>query len=217
MKKAIISILTLLCMNAFATYHNGNGVAVNGKYIVSAYHVVEEFGNACYLDRTTNKCHELEIVDFDVDIDLVLLKVKDDDKKNFSSCSIKPREVNVGDKVTSFGYIKPNYEDYKTRVMPSRIKALNNIDGINWFYRISTKLIPGMSGDPLYNANGEVVGLSKSFSLAEKKTSNVIKSTEVMNMLKQHGVKNVATTNMIKNCTVILISSDVVPYEYYGF
>lgn len=217
MKKAIISILTLLCMNVFATYHNGNGVAVNGKYIVSAYHVVEEFGNVCYLDRTTNKCHELEIVDFDVDIDLVLLKVKDDDKKNFSSCSIKPREVNVGDKVTSFGYIKPNYEDYKTRVMPSRIKALNNIDGINWFYRISTKLIPGMSGGPLYNANGEVVGLSKSFSLAEKKTSNVIKSTEVMNMLKQHGVKNVATTNMIKNCTVILISSDVVPYEYYGF
>lgn len=217
MKNLIVSLLTFLCMNAFATYINGTGVAVNGKYIVSAYHVVEEYGNACYLDRKTNKCHPLEIVDFDVDADLVLLKVKDNDKKVFSSCSIMPTEINVGDKVTSFGYFKPEYNDYETRILHSKIKALDNVDGVDLFYRISTKLIPGMSGGPLYNSDGEVVGLSKSYSLVETKTSNVIKSTEIMSMLKRNGVKNMTSTNMIQRCTMIIVSSDVLPYVYYGY
>jgi len=216
MKKLILFLLTVLCINAFATYVNGTGVAVNSKYIVSAYHVIEEYGNACYLNKKTNKCHELEIVDFDVDVDLALLKVKDTDETSFESCSINPFEADVGDKVTSFGYIKPEYEDFKTRVLSSKIKALDNVDGIDWYYRISTKLIPGMSGGPLYNSEGEVVGLSKSYSLVEKKTSNVIKSTEVLNMLNHNGIRNIATTTTIRQCTMILVSSNVVPFEYYG-
>jgi len=215
-KNLILVLLVALCNSTFATYINGTGVAVNGKYIVSAYHVVEEYGNACYLDLKTNQCHELEIVDFDVDVDLLLLKLKDEDKTNLSACPIMDHEVNVGDRVTSFGYIKPEYKDYETRVLRSRIKAHDNVDGIEYFYRISTKLVPGMSGGPLHNADGEILGLSKSYSLVEKNTSNVIKSTEIMRMLIDNGVRNIASTNIVKRCTLILISSNVEPYVRYG-
>lgn len=217
MKKLFCSLLMVFCMNASATYLNGTGVAVNDEYIVSAYHVVEQYGNACYLNRKNNKCHELEIVDFDVDVDLVLLRLKESNKVGLSSCALMRHEADVGDQVKSFGYIKPDYEDYETRTLSSRIRALDNVDGVESFYRISTKLIPGMSGGPLHNADGEIVGLSKSYSLVEKNVSNVIKSTEVMNMLRNNGVRNEASTNMVSRCSVIIVSSDVVPYVYYGY
>ena len=65
----------------------------------------------------------------------------------------------------------------------------------------------GMSGGPNFTKDGRIGGMSKSISNMERNTSNLVKSTEVLRLLRQNGVREYPNTKNVKKCVISIVNS----------
>ena len=75
MKHFVVLILAFAAMTFAEGFRNGTGFFVNSEYIVTAYHVVEDYDHNCYYDIQNDSCYKVHIVDYDAETDIVLLKL----------------------------------------------------------------------------------------------------------------------------------------------
>lgn len=208
MKKIIVILISLFVGMAFAdNMRNGTGFFVNREYIVTAYHVVENFGHTCYYDVERDTCYQAHIVDYDVDKDLVLLKLDEEPENMPMVCRLANNELPVGEKLTSYGYPEPLIEHGLT-IIPMNIRVLHRYDGNATFYRMTGLLQYGMSGGPNFTTDGRVGAVSKSVATNERNTSNLIKSTEVLRMMNRNGVVEYPNTKNVRKCAISILNSD---------
>lgn len=211
--KTIIVMLAMLSVIAFGNeYHTGTGVAINARYIATAYHVVNTDEYRCYFDQKTHVCHEVEIYAYDKAKDIAILKVRNAYVR-LDACSLTSGEEFIGSEVTTVGYYRPFYNDMEKSVYVSNIKNKDNFFGDSSMYRIDVKLEYGMSGGPSFNEDGKVIGLSRSISTMEDNTSNIVKSSEIVKLMKMSHVVNIGSTDNMEKCAVILVSSEE-KFEY---
>ena len=64
-----------------------------------------------------------------------------------------------------------------------------------------------MSGGPNFTKDGRIGGMNKSVSLMEQNTSNLVKSTEVIRMLRKNGVIEYPNTKNVKKCAISILNS----------
>lgn len=212
MKKLIVIIVALFVSMAAANMRNGTGFFVNSEYIVTAYHVIQNFDHVCYYDVETDTCYQAHVVDYDVYRDLALLKLDDEPTRMPMVCRLAHGELPVGEKLTSYGYPEPLVDPVLT-IMPMNVSSQYRYDGDANFYRLNGVLRGGMSGGPNFTRDGRVGAVNKSVALNEVNTSNVIKSTEVVRMLKRNGVVEYPNTKNVKKCVISILNST---YEFRG-
>ena len=208
MKHFVILILSLIAM-AFAddNVHNGTGFFVNSEYIVTAYHVVEGYENTCYYDIQNDTCYQVHVVDYTVDSDLALLKLDEEPVEMPMVCRLAHSELPIGEKLTSYGYPEPFVEPEMT-IIPLNIRLLYRYDGNDRYYRMTGTLRFGMSGGPNFTTDGRIGGMSKSISMVEQNTSNLVKSTEVVRLLNKNGVREYPNTRNVKKCVISILSTN---------
>lgn len=207
--KQLIGIILLSVFMAFAeedTVHNGTGFFVNRDYIVTAYHVVEGYEHTCYYDMKNDTCYQAHLVDYTIDSDLALLKLDEDPVEMPMVCRLVHSELPIGERMTSYGYPEPFVEPDAT-VIPMRIRLLYRYDGNESYYRMTGTLRYGMSGGPNFTNDGRIGGMNKSISLMEQNTSNLVKSTEVVRMLRKNGVREYPNTKNVKKCVISVLST----------
>lgn len=212
MKKIIVIIVALFVSMAAADMRNGTGFFVNSEYIVTAYHVIENFGHTCYYDIQNDTCYQVHIVDYDRTMDLVLLKLDDEPVNMPMVCRLAHSELPIGEKLTSYGYPDPLIDNDLT-IIPMNIRLLYRYDGDTNFYRMNGVLEYGMSGGPNFTVDGRVGGVSKSIALNELNTSNLVKSTEVVRFIKRNGVVEYPNTKNVSKCVISILNSN---YEFRG-
>ena len=216
MKQLVGIILSFIAM-AFAddNMHNGTGFFVNSEYIVTAYHVVENFENTCYYDIKNDTCYKVHIVDYNLESDLVLLKLDDEPVEMPMVCRLAHSELAIGERLTSYGYPDP-FIDHELTIIPLSIRMHYRYDGNYNYYRMTGKLRLGMSGGPNFTIDGRIGGVNKSISLVEQNTSNLVKSTEVVRLLHKNGVMEYPNTRNEKKCVIsILISVEDFKSAHY--
>ena len=103
MKYFVILTLSLVTMAFSAGFRNGTGFFVNSEYIVTAYHVIEDYEHICYYDIHNDTCYQVYVVDYDMETDIVLLKLYDEHDKLPRVCRIAHTELPVGSKLISYG------------------------------------------------------------------------------------------------------------------
>ena len=205
--KQLIGITLSLVVMAFAgDMHNGSGFFVNSDYIVTAYHVVENYENTCYYDIENDTCYQVHVVDYDLETDLVLLKLDDEPVELPWVCRIAHSELPIGEKLTSYGYPEP-FIDHELTIIPLNIRVLYRYDGNYNYYRMTGTLQFGMSGGPNFTTDGRIGGMSKSISTIEQNTSNLVKSTEVVRLLNKNGVWEYPNTRNVEKCAVSILNS----------
>ena len=64
-----------------------------------------------------------------------------------------------------------------------------------------------MSGGPNFTRDGRIGGMSKSI-IVEENTSNVVKSTELVRILRRNGVTEYPNTKNVKKCVISILSSN---------
>lgn len=64
-----------------------------------------------------------------------------------------------------------------------------------------------MSGGPNFTRDGRIGGMNKSVSLMEENTSNLVKSTEVVRMLRRNGVAEYPNTKNVEKCAISILNS----------
>ncbi len=182
MKKRIPNFVILLgllffCRNTYGQSENyahvqsGTGFAIttNG-YIVTNYHVVyinqlQREGDYFEITQTVNGetiKYIARIVSTDPTSDLVILKIIDTKFKIFPALPfiIKFQTVEKGSDVFTLSYPRTDIQGVETKVTKGNIVAQTGLGGDVGHYTISAPIDHGSSGGPLFDNDGNVIGVT---------------------------------------------------------
>ena len=170
---------------------NGSGFIINKSgYIITNYHVIEKANEieVEFIYDGEKQSFKAEILKFDKINDLAIIKIVD---VNFDGLddityNFKTRTSDVGTKVFAYGY------PYALSGMGKEIKVTDGIissktgfDGDITRYQISAPIQGGNSGGPLFDSNGNLIGIN-SAKIQSKNIDNVgysIKTSYVLNLI----------------------------------
>ena len=153
---SVVSVVANLGKNASV----GTGVIMSEDgYIVTNYHVIEG-GRSCLVILSSGYQCEAELVGYDADNDLAVLKVEAEGLPAavFGSSDL----LTVGDKAYAIG--NPLGLELRGTLTDGIISAINrdvDVDGVTMtLIQTNAALNSGNSGGPLINAYGQVVGIN---------------------------------------------------------
>ncbi|AWB67192.1 serine protease [Saccharobesus litoralis] len=136
----------------------GSGFAIGAEQIVTNYHVVSSFIHHPELYRiqlldSQQRLIAATLYDFDVVNDLAVLTIKDN--LALTGLALAKNAPQQGDAIYSIG----NPHDYGMIVVPG---TYNGITANSFYQRIhfTGSINPGMSGGPVLNEAGEVIGVN---------------------------------------------------------
>lgn len=170
---------------------NGSGIIISKSgYIITNHHVIEdadEIEVEFILNDEVQKFNA-EIVQVDKTNDLAIVKIVD---VNFDGIeklpyNFKTRTSDVGTKVYAYGYpMALSIMGKEIKVTDGMISSKTGFDGDITTYQITAPIQGGNSGGPLFDENGNLIGINSS-GLRRDLADNVaysIKSSYVLNLI----------------------------------
>ena len=171
---------------------NGSGLIISKEgYIVTNHHVIDrasllevEFKN----DDGVKK-YKAEVINSDESTDLAILKIVDENFKGFEETpnyNFKTELADVGNRVYAYGYpMALSIMGKEIKITDGLINSKTGFKGDVKTYQISAPIQGGNSGGPLFNEDGDFVGVNSS-GLTKEVADNVgysIKSNYVLNLI----------------------------------
>ena len=170
---------------------NGSGIIISTSgYIVTNHHVINDADDIeveFILDEEIQKFNA-EIVQSDKINDLAILKIVDINFDGLKSITynFKTRSSDVGTKVFAYGYpFALSGMGKEIKVTDGIISSKTGFDGDITRYQISAAIQGGNSGGPLFDSNGNLIGIN-SAKIQAKEIDNVgysIKTSYVLNLI----------------------------------
>lgn len=139
-------------------------ISENG-YVVTNYHVVEDASKIELLFPTDTSVvkYNASVISSDKTNDIAILKI--DDSKFVSPGNIPfniTDDYNIGEKVYTIGYPQPDIMGTSYKYTSGEINSLSGMENDITLMQITTPIQPGNSGGPLFNQDGNVVGITTS-------------------------------------------------------
>ncbi len=137
----------------------GSGFILKSNYILTNFHVVED-ATEVVVSLTDRREYKAEVVGVDPLSDLAVLKV---DGKDLPAVNVgNSDKLNVGDWVIAIG--SPFSFDFSVTagIVSAKGRSIqnNNIGNYVPFLQTDVAINPGNSGGPLFNLDGDVVGIN---------------------------------------------------------
>lgn len=170
---------------------NGSGLIISKTgYIVTNNHVTEDASEIEVEFKYKNEIvsFKARVIQQDVLNDLAIIKIDDNRFSSFSSIpyGYKSRNVDVGTKVYAYGYPRALAGMGKeVKVTDGIISSKTGYQGDITKYQISAAIQGGNSGGPLFDSNGNLIGINVA-KLESEKVDNVaysIKTNYLLNLL----------------------------------
>ena len=137
----------------------GSGFFYKDNYLLTNYHVVND-ATEVFVSLTDRREHKAEVVGVDMLSDLAVLKIEGDDLPAIKMGSSD--KLKVGDWVVAIG--SPFSFDFSVTagIVSAKGRSIQNqnIGGYVPFIQTDVAINPGNSGGPLFNLDGEVVGIN---------------------------------------------------------
>jgi len=133
----------------------GTGFIISSDgYVVTNYHVMED-AQAATIISSDNQNHNVQLIGFDEEFDLALLKIEGDYERLRLGNS---DSISVGEKVIAIG----NPLGLQFSVSQGIVSAIHRegLNGIEAYIQTDAALNPGNSGGPLINTEGKVIGIN---------------------------------------------------------
>jgi S1-C subfamily serine protease len=171
---------------------NGSGLIISKEgYIVTNHHVIDrasllevEFKN----DDGVKK-YKAEVINSDESTDLAILKIVDENFRGFDETpnyNFETELADVGNRVYAYGYpMALSIMGKEIKITDGLINSKTGYKGDVKTYQISAPIQGGNSGGPLFNEDGDFVGVNSS-GLTKEVADNVgysIKSNYVLNLI----------------------------------
>ena len=170
---------------------NGSGIIISKSgHIITNYHVIEDSKDIeveFVLDDEVQK-FSAEVVQIDKTNDLAILKIEDPNFNEVDNLpyNFKTRSSDVGTKVYAYGYpMALSVMGKEIKITDGIISSKSGYDGDITTYQISAAIQGGNSGGPLFDDNGNFLGINSS-GLGADVANNVgytIKSSYVLNLI----------------------------------
>ena len=171
-------------------------------YFLTNYHVISGAKNVNIkgIGNDFSMLNEVDVVAFDIDLDLALLKLKN---QNITFQDV-PYSLNTeasasqGTKVFVLGYPLTTTMGEEIKVSAGIISSESGYKGTISQYQFSAAIQPGNSGSPLFNDNGDIIGVVDAKLEGAEAAGYAIKSQYVNMFLKL--IKNI---QIEKNTTTL--------------
>lgn len=148
--------------------YNGTGFLVDAKgYLITNAHVVKNSKNI-FIQNNKGDQFKAAVIKLDIPRDIAILKIDDDRFKSYSSLpyGIRKSSSDLAEPVFTLGYPRDEIvygEGY--------LSAKTGFNGDTLSCQIGIAANPGNSGGPVFNRNGEVIGI---LSTKEKQAEGVV-------------------------------------------
>ena len=146
---------------------NGTGFFLSPQgYIATNYHVVEG-ANDIQVNFTRNgqvESHPATVVITDQQNDLAIIKISDDTFNAMQPIpyGILSRTKDTGSEVFAMGYPMADVMGTEVKFTDGKISSKSGIQGDVRVYQITVPIQPGNSGGPLFDMDGNVIGITSS-------------------------------------------------------
>jgi serine protease Do len=155
----------------------GTGFLIDGKgYLVTNAHVVKDAKTI--LVQSKGQDFKSKLVQLDIERDIAILKIEDSDFKPFSSLpyGFKKSGADLGEPIFTLGFPRDEIvygEGY--------LSANTGFNEDTMSFQITVAANPGNSGGPVFNKNGEVVGI---ISTRQLQTQGFVFAVRAKNIFK---------------------------------
>ena len=151
---------------------NGSGIILTSDgYIATNYHVIEDvnFIEVEFKNQGEIKRYNAEVVKTDPVNDLAIIKINDDSFKKigYIKYNFKTRKSDIGESVFALGFPKSQIMGSDIKFTDGKISSLTGAMGDVTNYQTTTPIQPGNSGGPLFDSNGNLIGINSSKLVAE--------------------------------------------------
>lgn len=198
---------------------SGTGFALKDNYIVTNYHVVGE-AKTIYVQGVNgdfNTKYNATVIATDKVNDLAILKVNGAYIANADiPYSIKTSTADVGEDVFVLGYPLTSTMGEELKLTTGVISSKTGFQGDVSIYQISAPIQPGNSGGPLFDGNGNIIGIVVAKHTDAENVSYAIKASYLRNLMESAISENILPqTNKITNDKLSDKVKSVRNYVYY--
>lgn len=167
----------------------GSGVLISDNIIVTNYHVVEDAEKVEAIVNINGipETFSARVLCTDKTNDLAIVCIKDEKFKSLGNApfQILPNTVDVGTSVFAMGFPLTTFLGDEVKITDGIISSKSGYEGDIVTYQISVPIQPGNSGGPLFDKNGNLVGITSAGidkSIAEN-VGYAIKTPYVLNII----------------------------------
>lgn len=189
------------------TYSSGTCFALsNNGYLATCYHVVE--GASAIQIKGVNgnfdKKYNAKVVSYDRNNDLAILKIDD---TNFTTLghipySISAKTTDVGENCYVLGYpLRADMGD-EIKLTNGLISSKSGFQGDITSYQISAPSQPGNSGGPLFDKNGNLIGIINAKLTIAESASYAVKSPYLKTLMSAIDDNIPPTANILSGKTL---------------
>lgn len=170
----------------------GTGWSLNDNYIVTNYHVVDGAKTIKVkgINGDKNQSCSATIVATDKNNDLAILRLNNVSITNIPY-SVSANLADVGEEVFVLGYPMTDTMGDEIKLTTGVVSSLSGFQGDVANYQISVPIQPGNSGGPMFDHNGNVIGIVVAKHNGAELVSYAIKTSYLQNLMLSSIGKNV--------------------------
>lgn len=172
----------------------GSGFIVSSDgYIITNYHVVKGAKKITVSGINSNYLEKFDAVlkAYNSENDIALLKIK---SNGYSiAYAITEEEKEVGESIFVLGYPMISVMGTEIKLTDGLISSASGYMNDKLYYQISSPIQPGNSGCPLFDSNGNVIGLVTSKLTNGENVGYALKSKVIIQFLSAYGVPKPAS------------------------
>ena len=168
---------------------SGTGWALNKGYVVTNHHVANNARTIVLKFMQGDELMEYsgETVLMDEQHDLAIIKINDPKFKEFGTIpyAVKTELADVGENVFVLGYPLITTMGDEIKLTTGIVSSHSGFEGNKSQYQISAPVQPGNSGGPLFDDNGNVVGIVNAKHTGAENVSYAVKATHLQDLVSQ--------------------------------
>jgi S1-C subfamily serine protease/antitoxin component YwqK of YwqJK toxin-antitoxin module len=168
---------------------NGTGFFIDSRgYIATNYHVVENATDIeiDFIQNGQKKSYKAKVISTDKQNDLSVIKIDDEDFKAWTKLpyNFKTQISDVGSNVFALGYpMALSVMGEEVKFTDGKISSKTGFKGDITTYQISVPIQPGNSGGPLFDYDGNIVGITNAGIKSAENVAYAIKSSYLKNLI----------------------------------
>lgn len=178
---------------------SGTGFALKNGYVATNYHVVENAKSIQVqgINGNFSTKYKASVVATDKNNDLAVLRIDDPSFSGFGSVpyNVKTSQVDVGEEIFVLGYPLTVTMGDEIKLTTGVISSKTGFQGDVSLYQISAPVQPGNSGGPLFDHNGNLIGIVSAKHAGAENVGYAIKASYLKNLVESYISTSVMPTN----------------------
>ena len=167
---------------------SGTGFALQNGYIVTNYHVIKNAKTISVQGVSSNfqEKYNVTVIATDKYNDLALLQISDNRFNGFGAIpyNVKTSVSEVGEEVFVLGYPLTSTMGDEIKLTTGIISSKTGFQGDVSLYQISAPIQPGNSGGPLFDKNGNLIGIVNAKHEGAENVGYAIKTSYLKNLIE---------------------------------